>query len=290
MLWEGREESENVEDRRGLGKKAGVALGGGGAILLIILGLIFGVDPQQLLQNVGGPNAQQQGNQQGGQRPVDPEEEKLAAFTKVVFHDTEVVWDEQFTKMGKHYTKPVLVLFSGQVDSACGMADAAVGPFYCGGDERVFIDLSFYKDMQRKLNAPGDFAKAYVVAHEVGHHVQRLLGYAQRAAEGKRNLGKAQAHEMSVRLELQADYLAGVWAYHAQKKYHFLEPGDVESALHAAFEIGDDRLQKQARGYVVPDSFTHGTSKQRQRWFTEGFQTGDVNKARLLFELDYSQL
>jgi uncharacterized protein len=290
MLWEGREESENVEDRRGLGKKAGVALGGGGAILLIILGLIFGVDPQQLLQNVGGPNAQQQGDQQGAQRPVDPEEEKLAAFTKVVFHDTEVVWDEQFTKMGKHYTKPVLVLFSGQVDSACGMADAAVGPFYCGGDERVFIDLSFYKDMQRKLNAPGDFAKAYVVAHEVGHHVQRLLGYAQRAAEGQRKLGKAQAHEMSVRLELQADYLAGVWAYHAQKKYHFLEPGDVESALNAAFQIGDDRLQKQARGYVVPDSFTHGTSKQRQRWFNEGFQTGDVNKARLLFELDYSQL
>jgi uncharacterized protein len=290
MKWEDREESENVEDRRGLGKKTGLAIGGGGALLLVILGLIFGVDPQELL-NLAGPAVQQQpAEQANGQAAADPEEEKMAAFTKVVFHDTEVVWDELFTRMGKHYSKPVLVLFSGQVESACGLASTAVGPFYCGGDHRVFIDLSFYKDMQRKLHAPGDFARAYVIAHEVGHHVQRLLGYAQRADDSRGTMTKAEANRMSVRLELQADFLAGVWAYHAQKKYNFFEPGDVESALNAAFEIGDDRLQKEARGYVVPDSFTHGTSKQRQRWFNEGFKTGDVGKARLLFDLDYNQL
>src|SRR5262249_20871286 len=155
------------------------------------------------------------------------------------------------------------------------------------GDSRVYIDLSFYRDMQRKLHAPGEFARAYVVAHEVGHHVQRLLGYSARAESGRRALGKAEMNRSSVRLELQAEYLAGVWAQHGQKKFHFLEPGDIESALNAAFEIGDDRLQKQARGYVVPDSFTHGTSKQRMRWFKEGFRTGDVDRARLLFELDY---
>jgi uncharacterized protein len=291
MRLDGQEESENVEDRRGLGKKAGLAIGGGGALVVLILSLVLGVDPQQILNNIGGQGFQQQpADGPGAPRAQDPEEEKMAHFTKVIFHDTEEIWGELFSRMGKTYQKPVLVLFSGQVDSACGQADAAVGPFYCGGDHRVYIDLTFYKDMQRKLNAPGDFARAYVVAHEVGHHVQRLLGYAQRVDDSRRTASKAEANRMSVRLELQADYLAGVWAHHAQKKYQFLDPGDVESALHAAFEIGDDRLQKQARGYVVPDSFTHGTSQQRQRWFGEGFKTGDVNKAKLLFELNYSDL
>jgi predicted metalloprotease len=201
-----------------------------------------------------------------------------------------VIWDEQFRKMGRSYQKPVLVLFTDQVETACGGADTAVGPFYCPGDSRVYIDLSFYKDMQRKLNAPGDFARAYVIAHEVGHHVQRLLGYADQVDEARRTKSKPEANQMSVRLELQADYLAGVWAYHGQKKFNFLDPGDIESALNAAFQIGDDRLQKKARGYVIPDSFTHGTSAQRQRWFKKGFDTGDVGKARELFELDYGDL
>ncbi|MBY0522703.1 MAG: neutral zinc metallopeptidase [Gemmataceae bacterium] len=286
MEWQGREESQNVEDRRGLGGKAGIAIGGGGALLLVILGLVFGVDPQQLLE-MGGQQVQQQ---PGREVPVDPAEEKAAKFTKVVFHDTEVIWEEQFRKMGRRYEKPVLVLFSGQVDSACGSANSAVGPFYCPGDSRVYIDLSFYNDMQKQLGAPGEFARAYVIAHEVGHHVQRLLGYSRQVDEARRTKSKTEVNRMSVRLELQADFLAGVWAHHAQQKFNFLEAGDVDSALNAAFQIGDDRLQKKARGQVVPDSFTHGTSKQRMRWFQEGFKTGDVNRARLLFELPYDQL
>src|SRR5205823_7863315 len=182
-----------------------------------------------------------------------------AHFTKVVFHDTEVVWDDLFQKMGKRYQKPVLVLYSGVVDSACGTADSAVGPFYCPGDSKVYIDLSFYRDMERKLRAPGEFARAYVIAHEVGHHVQKLLGYSRRVDEARRTGSKFEANRLSVRLELHADYLAGVWAHHGQKKFNFLARGDMESALHAAFAIGDDRLQKRARGYVVPDAFTHGT-------------------------------
>jgi predicted metalloprotease len=283
---EGQEESQNVEDRRGLGKTVGIAAGGGGAILLIILGLIFGVDPQQLAQVVN--EGQQQ--QQGQPHQENPEEKELAHFTKVIFGDTETIWTELFRKMGKTYPNPTLVLYSGSVQSACGQADSAVGPFYCPGDQKVYIDLSFYQDMQRKLNAPGDFARAYVVAHEVGHHVQGLLGYSKWMDEARRRGNKVEINQVSVRQELQADYFAGVWAYHGQERYHFLQKGDVESALNAAFEIGDDRLQKKARGFVVPDSFTHGTSQQRQRWFMEGFKTGDVDRARLLFERDYNEL
>jgi predicted metalloprotease len=285
MKWEDREESENVEDRRGLGKTVGIA-GGAGGLLVLILALVFGVNPQRLagLLGQGGPG------QPGQQRAADPEEEKQAHFTKVIFHDTEVVWDDLFQKMGKRYRKPHLVLYTGQVDSACGSASAAVGPFYCPGDEKVYIDLSFYRDMQRKLNAPGDFAHAYVVAHEVGHHVQKLLGYSKQVDEARQTQSKTRANRMSVRLELQADYFAGVWAHHGQEKFKFLEPGDVESALNAAFQIGDDRLQKKARGYVVPDAFTHGKSEQRQRWFNAGFKTGDVGKAAALFELPYDDL
>ncbi len=289
MEWEGREESENVEDRRGLGKKAGLVIGGGGGLLLLILGLIFGVDPQKLV-NLGGGGPGGGVAVQPANQPPDPAEERLARFSKVIFHDTEVVWDDLFRRMGREYRKPVLVLFTGQVDSACGMTSAAVGPFYCPGDARVYIDLSFYKDMERQLNAPGEFARAYVIAHEVGHHVQRLLGFGRRVDEARQTGDKAEANRMSVRLELQADFLAGVWAHHGQEKFHFLEAGDVDSALNAAFQIGDDRLQKKARGYVVPDAFTHGTSRQRTRWFREGFQTGDVRKAKLLFDLDYQDL
>jgi predicted metalloprotease len=293
MKWEGREESENVEDRRGLGKKAGLAVGGAGGLLVLILALVFGVDPQQLAGLIGqGPGANPGAGapgQQGGQpAPADPEEERQAHFSKVVFHDTEEVWDDLFRRMGKQYPKPTLVLFTGQVDSACGTAEAAVGPFYCPGDSKVYIDLAFYKDMQRKLNAPGEFARAYVIAHEVGHHVQKLLGYSRLVDEARQ--ARKDEHKMSVRLELQADFLAGVWAYHAQQKFNFLEKGDVESALNAAFQIGDDRLQQKARGYVVPDTFTHGTSRQRMRWFQAGFEKGDPTEAQKLFKLDYDDL
>ena len=290
MQYEGREESQNVEDQRGFGQKT--AAFGGVGIVVVLLGLMFGINPQDLLQFLGqNPGQVQQGQPNGQvQRRIDPEEEKLAHFSSIILHDTEVVWGNLFAKMGKTYQQPKLVLFTDQVNSACGQADAAVGPFYCGGDARVYLDLSFFKDMQRKLNAPGEFARAYVIAHEVGHHVQRLLGYDQRARESRVQGNKSEGNRSSVRLELQADYFAGVWAYHGQKQFHFLDAGDIDSALNAAFEIGDDRLQKKARGYVVPDTFTHGTSKQRQRWFKQGFQTGDVGAARQLFDLPYEEL
>lgn len=289
MKWEGREESGNVEDRRSLGARAGIAIGGAGSLLVLVLALLFGVDPQKLRQIIGPAGGDPQAEPQG-ERRIDPEEERQAQFTRVILRDTEVVWDDLFSRMGKRYEKPMLVLFTGRVDSACGMADSAVGPFYCPGDSKVYIDLSFYQDMQRQLNAPGDFARAYVIAHEVGHHVQRLLGFSERVDRVRRTGSKAEANRASVRLELQADFLAGVWAHHGQEKFNFLEKGDVESALNAAFQIGDDRLQKKSRGVVVPDSFTHGTSDQRMRWFKEGLRTGDVSKARLLFELPYEGL
>ncbi len=293
MKWEDREESANVDDRRGMSpQRMGIAAGGGGLVILI-LALIFKVDPAQLsaLLGQGSPSQQQTTQLPNGQTAAaDPEEEKLAKFTKVILRDTEDVWTEQFRQMGREYPKPTLVLFRDQVQSACGAADAAVGPFYCGGDKNVYIDLSFYQDMQRKLNAPGEFARAYVVAHEVGHHVQALLGYADIVNKARRTGSDLEQHHMSVRLELQADYLAGVWAHFGQDKYKFLEPGDIESALNAANQIGDDRLQKQARGTVVPDTFTHGTSAQRMKWFRKGFDTGDVKGASALFDQPYEAL
>lgn len=284
MQWDDRAESENVEDRRGI--SGGTIAMGGGGILLVVLGLIFGVNPQRLADILG--TAQGPAQKQAG--PKDPKEERMASFTKVVLRDTEVVWDDLFRKMGRTYRKPTLVLFTGRVNSACGSADSAVGPFYCPGDSKVYIDLSFYRDMEKKLNAPGEFARAYVIAHEVGHHVQNLLGYSRQVNEARGRVSKTEYNHLSVRLELQADFLAGVWAHHAQKRFNFLEKGDVDSALNAAFEIGDDRLQSKGRGYVVPDSFTHGTSKQRMRWFRDGLETGDVDRAKLLFKLPYGDL
>lgn len=279
MQWEGREESSNVEDRRGL--STGAVVGGGGGIIVLLLALFLGVDPAQFFGKGGGR----------ANRQPDPDEERMAKFAKTIFHDTEVVWDEQFQKMGKTYRKPTLVLFTDQVNSACGQADAAVGPFYCPGDSKVYIDLSFYKILEEKLGSPGEFARAYVLAHEVGHHVQRLLGYSARVDEARRTRSQTEANRMSVRLELQADYLAGVWAHHARRKFpEMLEKGDLESATNAAFHIGDDVLQKQAGRRVTPDSFTHGTARQRQRWFMEGFNSGSIDRARLLFDLPYNEL
>jgi uncharacterized protein len=289
MKWEDREESSNVEDGRGM-NKTGIALGGGG-IIIVLIALFLGVDPRQLLGLLGQQQGQNVPGQQVDEANADPAEEKLKHFTSVIFGDTERVWDEQFRGMGKVYERPVLHFYSGEVTSACGLAEAAVGPFYCPGDSRVYIDLSFHREMAERFHAGGEFAWAYVVAHEVGHHVQKLLGYSRQANQMRHAAqGRGEANNVSVRLELQADYLAGVWAYHGQRKFNFLEPGDVDTALRAAFEIGDDRLQKKARGTVMPDSFTHGTSRQRTRWFSQGLKTGDVSKARLLFELDYGQL
>jgi hypothetical protein len=275
MEWEGREESSNVEDRRGI--HPGVAIGGGAGIIVVILALIFGVDPGQFLG----------GRQQVQNRPGD---ERQAKFTRVVLKDTELVWGELFQKMGKRYREPTLVLFSNQVDSACGLTDSAVGPFYCPGDSKVYIDLSFYDTLERDLGADGEFARAYVIAHEVGHHVQRLLGYSARAEDTRRTGSKVEANRMSVRLELQADYFAGVWAHHAQQRFQYLNDKDIQSAMNAASRIGDDVLQKRARGRVTPDSFTHGTARQRQRWFMEGYKTGDVRGASRLFDFRYEDL
>jgi predicted metalloprotease len=275
MQWKGRRESENVEDQRTL-TPGRVAAGGGVGILLIALVTYFlGGDPQAVLQLL--QNNPQVPGQQGAQL-ADPAQDELVRFVKVVLADTEDVWREQFRKLGKVYREPHLVLFSGQVESACGFADAAVGPFYCPPDEKVYLDLSFFEELKTRFRAPGEFAQAYVIAHEIGHHVQKQLGISDQVNAQRQRLSKAEYNRLSVRLELQADFLAGFWAYHAQKTKHLLEPGDLEAALRAANAIGDDRLQKQARGYVVPDSFTHGTSAQRIRWFRLGFETGDFSR------------
>ncbi len=293
MRLDNQEESENVDDRRSLSPQAagGVVVGGGGLVLALVL-MLLGLDPRQALNMVAQPQQQVQEEQPRGgpAQKSDPATDPEGHFTKVIFGDTEVIWGELFAKNNRTYVKPTLVLFSGMTQSGCGTAESSVGPFYCPGDSKVYIDLAFYRDMQKQLNSPGDFARAYVVAHEVGHHVQHLLGFGKPLDEARRTGNKAEINRMSVRLELQADYLAGVWAYHGQRKFNFLEPGDIESALNAAFEIGDDRLQKKGRGYVVPDSFTHGTSKQRMRWFSQGFKTGDVGAARKAFELEYDDL
>lgn len=285
MKWEGREESQNVEDRRGMGKKAGIAIGGG-SIIVVILALILGVDPRKMM-GPGGMGGNQGGQQAGPKRPPDPAEERMARFTKVIFNDTEVIWTKLFKQMDKDYDKPTLVLYTDEVDSGCGSASSSVGPFYCPRDQSVYIDLSFYKELEKNLGAPGEFARAYVIAHEVGHHVQRLLGYSARVDEAR---GTPRENQMSVRLELQADYLAGVWAHHGHKEFQFLEMGDVESGIKAAWEIGDDRLQRRAGRVVTPHTFTHGTSQQRTRWFKRGLESGDVKGASLLFEMNYNEL
>ncbi len=292
MKWEEREESRNVEDRRGL-KPATMAVGGGG-ILILILALLFGVDPARLQQLIGGgnPGNPQAGGGEAAPRQVDPEEERMAKFAKVIFNDTEVIWEDLFKKnFNRPYRKPTLVLFTDQVQSACGTADSAVGPFYCPGDDRVFLDLSFFVELERKFRAPGEFARAYVIAHEVGHHVQNQLGYSRIADQARRE-GEREGNRASVRLELQADYLAGVWAHHAHQRFNFLERGDVESAMKAATQIGDDTLQKKARGRVVPDSFTHGRSDQRVKWFRQGLETGEFSESRLntFFKVPYDDL
>jgi predicted metalloprotease len=268
----GRQQSGNVEDRRGMGGK--LALGGGaGGIIILIISVLLGQNPLDYI-NVGDSPAYDQQQQQ----PTSEAENQQAEFVKVVLKDTEDVWGKLFQERGETYQQPVLVLFTGGTQSGCGNATAATGPFYCPEDSKVYIDLSFYNDLQTRFGAPGDFAMAYVIAHEVGHHVQHLWGITDKVHGQRERLSEEENNKMSVKLELQADFLAGVWAHHAEELSKILEPGDIEEALQAANAIGDDRLQKQSQGYVVPDAFTHGTSAQRMHWFKKGFETGDIEQ------------
>ena len=271
----GRRESGNLEDRRGVtAGRLGVGGGIGGLVVLLIY-LFLGGDPEQLQQSLPGPS--EEPDRSGVAYTGSPEEEKLKHFVGVVLADTEDTWHQIFSDMGRDYREPKLTLFTGAVDSACGFAEAAVGPFYCPPDERVYIDLSFYRELQDRFGAPGDFAQAYVIAHEIGHHVQNLLGISDKVQALQQRSGEREANSLSVRLELQADCLAGVWAHHASAARDLLEEGDVEEGLGAASAIGDDRLQRETRGYVTPESFTHGTSAQRVSWFRRGIDSGSVD-------------
>lgn len=275
MRWESGRRSSNVEDRRGRGVRRGGALGGGALLIVVIYVLITGRDPQevmQVLESSSTPTAQTAPAQRS------PAEDRLAEFVSVVLADTEDTWEPIFRDLGRQYEHPTLVLFTDSVESACGYATAASGPFYCPGDRKLYIDLGFYRDLQDRYGAPGDFAQAYVIAHEVGHHVQNLLGTMGEVDRLQRQVGKADANELSVRLELQADCYAGIWGYHAHTQRRLLEEGDVEEGLNAASAIGDDRLQKMSGGRVNPDAFTHGTSAQRVQWFRTGLQSGDVRR------------
>jgi predicted metalloprotease len=273
MRWKGRERSGNVEDRRGA-RPGGLAVGGGlGGLVLVVVVLLMGGDPRQLLQMT-----EQMTTEQGpaGGAPGQPLNDEAGEFVSVVLKDTEDVWHALMSEAGQTYREPQLVMFAGQVESACGMASTAVGPFYCPGDSKVYLDTQFFDELSQRIGAPGDFAQAYVIAHEVGHHVQNLMGTTDQVHRLKGQISEEEYNALSVRLELQADFFAGVWAHHAQATKSILEEGDIEEALGAATAIGDDRLQKQSRGYVVPESFTHGTSEQRVRWFRKGFDTGDI--------------
>ncbi|MBW4084734.1 neutral zinc metallopeptidase [Paenibacillus sp. S150] len=270
MRWQGRRGSSNVEDRRGMGGGKLVGGGIGGIIVIVIVTLLSGGNAGDILGAItsGGTNSSAPYEQTA-------QEKELADFVSVVLADTEDVWTEIFQEEGKAYQDPTLVLYTGSVNSACGTATSAVGPFYCPGDAKLYIDLSFYDELQQRFQAPGDFAMAYVIAHEVGHHVQTLLGTTAKLDSLRQSLAETEYNKYQVRFELQADYLAGVWANHAQGM-NLLEEGDLEEALTAASAVGDDTIQKQAQGYAVPDSFTHGTSEQRKRWFYKGFNSGTI--------------
>ncbi len=273
MRWEGGRRSTNVEDRRGMASRPAFVGGGLGTIVLVLVALYFGVDPTFLLQNapVGG-GQEQAGPPLGADGQADP----AAEFISVVLADTEDTWTALFADGGQQYQLPTLVLFSGSVQSACGYAQSAMGPFYCPADQKAYIDLSFYQDLRDRFQAPGDFAQAYVLTHEIGHHVQNLLGISGKVEQARQQASEAEGNALSVRLELQADCLAGIWAHHADRTRQILETGDIEEALTAASAIGDDRLQQQSRGYVTPDSFTHGSAEQRVRWFKRGLASGQL--------------
>ncbi len=272
MRWKGRKESSNVEDRRGISLGGKGMVGGIGTIAIVLVVLLLGGDPTSILQNV--QTTEQTTNSNYTESAADKE---LSQFVSVVLAETEDVWHAIFKDKGANYREPKLVLFSGQVQSACGVAGASTGPFYCPGDEKLYIDLSFFNELQKRFKAPGDFAMAYVIAHEVGHHIQNLTGVMDKMNELRSQVSKEEYNKYSVRLELQADFYAGIWAHYTEQK-DLLESGDLEEALTAASAVGDDNIQKQAQGYVVPESFTHGTSEQRKRWFYKGFTSGDISQ------------
>jgi hypothetical protein len=274
MLWQGRRESDNVEDERGSGGGGGrIVLGGGiGTVILVVLYLLLGGNPQALF------NSQQAQLPQTARYDSQAPRDEASKFVAVVLADTEDAWHQIFRQMGREYEEPKLVLFTDMIQSGCGFASGATGPFYCPEDRRVYIDLGFFRELQDRLGAGGDFAEAYVIAHEVGHHVQNLLGISDRVQAMRRRVSEAEYNQLSVRLELQADFLAGVWARYTDRVKHVVEAGDIEEAMRAASAVGDDRLQYRSRGYVVPDSFTHGTSEQRVRWFRRGYETGDLSQ------------
>ena len=273
MLWQGRRESENVDDARGSGGGGRIVLGGGiGTVILVVLYLLLGGDLQTLF------NSQQAQLPQSAQFDNQAPRDEASKFVAVVLADTEDAWNEIFRQMGREYEEPRLVLFTDMIQSGCGFASGATGPFYCPEDRRVYIDLGFFRQLQERLGARGDFAEAYVIAHEVGHHVQNLLGISDRVQAARGRVSQSEYNQLSVRLELQADFLAGVWARYTDRVKHVVEAGDTEEAMRGASAVGDDRLQYRSRGYVVPDSFTHGTSEQRVRWFRRGYETGDLRQ------------
>ncbi len=279
MRWEGGRRSDNVEDRRGGGFGGGLpriggrGLGLGGLLIAVVVGMLFGINPLTMLGMLGGVPTDA-AVEQPAQRP--PADDAAAAFVSTILASTEEVWGEQFRRAGGEYQPPTLVLFRGATRTACGMGQAAMGPFYCPADAKVYIDLGFFDTLERELGAPGDFAQAYVIAHEVGHHVQRLLGLTEKVDQLRGSVPEEQANALSVRLELQADCLAGVWAHHSNQARQWLEPGDVEEGLNAASRIGDDTLQRRSQGVVVPESFTHGSSAQRVAWFRKGLSSGTM--------------
>jgi len=275
MKWLGRRKSDNVEDRRGIGGR-GLAVGGGlGGLIIIALYFLLGGNPDQITQNLqpGGETLPGAAGQ-----PLSEKDKEMGDFVSTVLADTEDVWRTVFGESKQQYREPRLVLFTDEVQSACGYAGAATGPFYCPGDEKVYLDLSFFDEMQLKLGAPGDFALAYVIAHEIGHHVQNLLGINDQVMSQRGQVSEREFNQLLVRMELQADFLAGVWAHYARQAADYLEQGDIEEGINAAGAVGDDRIQRQTQGYVVPDAFTHGTSEQRVRWFKKGLETGDINQ------------
>lgn len=273
MRWKGRRQSTNVEDRRGGG--GGKIVGGGiGVLVIAVIVYFLGGDPSTILQQAGSVQQTQSTTHVGSQK-----EEEYKEFVSVVLADTEDIWSKLFNDMGGTYKPPTLVIYSGSVSSACGGATSASGPFYCPADKKLYIDLSFYDELRTKFGAPGDFAMAYVVAHEVGHHIQNLIGVASKIQSQRGQVSQVEYNKLSVRMELQADFLAGMWAHYADKWKNVLDDGDIQEALQAAHQIGDDYLQKQAQGRVVPDAFTHGTSQQRMYWFKKGYTTGDFNQS-----------
>lgn len=273
MRWEPGRRSDNIEDRRGMRIPGGIAGGGIGVVVIALIAMFFGVDPRLVLEGAGQLGGSQPSQQAA---PPDPAQDKLKDFVSVVLADTEDTWSEIFRRGNSQYAAPRLVLFTGAVQSACGRAGAAVGPFYCSGDQKVYIDLDFYRMLEQRFGAPGDFAQAYVIAHEIGHHVQNLIGISEKVHAASQRGSQERANQLSVRQELQADCFAGIWAHYANRSRQLLEAGDIEEGLNAAAAIGDDRLQQQGQGYVAPESFTHGSSEQRMRWFKRGLDTGDL--------------